>query len=583
MSEFENRILSTIYKNRIKDEESRKWYKDDINIAINHPYTIDELYDYIFKIPDIDKAADILFKHIKSNSVIFFCIDLDHDGCSSGVVASLAIEHIFNKYQPEAHFIISSRKHARGFNNEMLTKIDAVMKRDNITQAVIVTADMGTGDEINYSKIKELYPNVDIIVTDHHTVTENYPKSADALVNVHREESKLDKCICGCVTLFFLLVMTKYKETKIQYQEQEFIDTFIYLLPYACTSTLVDNMSVKYPINRYLIKLGLGIINSDFPERNFDNFRQALRLPEDISYRDISMSIGPLINTGNRLGFEKLTLHSLITKDDNKAREYLYKLLNLSNIRKKIVSQAMDTVLITNRVNEYPNCSVVTHTTNTYIAGNIANNLTQMVNRPVICFNDTGTSDSYIGSARSVNGIKLLPIVKEMANDHPEMGITAQGHNGAFGCSVYKIHLDKFKKMLNDKLSKVTVEVSDIEPELFLKHEELTMYTADIINKLAPYGLDWEYPIATTEPMTVAYLMAINTFYIIGFELSTGEKIEGMHFFRHVSKQGINFHNFRDMIRKNQKVKLIFQLHKRYYRGQYSPTLEIIDIEPIYS
>lgn len=583
MSEFENRILTTIFKNRIKDYESRKWYKDDINIAINYPYTIDELYNYISKIPDIDKAADILLKHMKSNSVIFFCIDLDHDGCSSGVVANLAMEHIFTNYHPQSFFIISSRKHARGFNNEMLTKINNVMEKNNITKAVIVTADMGTGDESNYSKIKELHPGIEIIVTDHHTVTENYPKSADALVNIHREEFKLDKCICGCVTLFFLLVMTKYKETNIRYKEREFIDTFIYLLPYACTSTLVDNMSVKYPINRYLIKLGLDIINSDFPERNFNNFRQALRLPENISYKDISMSIGPLINTGNRLGFEKLTLHSLITKDDDKAREYLYKLLNLSNIRKKIVSKAMDTVLITNRVNELSHCAVVTHTTDAYIAGNIANNLTQMLNRPVICFNDVETSDSYVGSARSTNGIKLLPIVKEIANDHPEMGITAQGHNGAFGCSIYRIHLDKFKQLLDDRLSNVTTEISTIEPELFLKHKELTIDTTDIINKLAPYGLDWEYPIATTEPMVVTYLTAINTFYVIGFELSTGEKIEGMHFFRYVSKQGINFHNFRDTIKKNQKVKVIFQLQKRYYRGYYSPMLEIIDIEPIYS
>lgn len=582
MNELEQKILNTIYNNRISKTESDNWYKGDLNNIINKPYTIKELYEYIKNLPDIDKASDILFKHIRSYSTIFFCIDIDHDGCTSGVVAKLAIKELFKEYDIKPFFIISSRKYNRGFNIDMLDRIRNILNINKSEKALIVTADMGTGDEENYSIIKKEYPNIDIIVTDHHTVTDNYPKSADALVNVHREDFKLDKCICGCVTLFFLFVMVKYKETSIMYNEEEFINVFKKLLPYACTSTLVDNMSLKYPINRYIIKLGLSIINSDSNDRNFNNFKKALKLPNELSYKDISMSIGPLINTGNRLGFEKLTLYSLIVDDDDKSKEYLNKLLVLSSIRKKIVSRTMETVINNNDVYELDNCVVVLSNTEAYIAGNIANNLTQMLGKPSICFN-INNSDKLVGSARSIKGIKLLPLLTKINNDYPELEIKAQGHNSAFGCSINKNGLDKFKKILNKELDgKYDMDSIKINPELHLKHEELNIDTVNIIYKLAPYGLDWEYPIVTTNPMTVKDIIPINNFYKLNFILSTGEIISGLHFFRHQSFSGVNFQNFKDVIRRNQTVKLLFQLQKQYHNNQHSVILEIIDIEPVY-
>lgn len=565
-------IIKTLIDNRLTKDEFYTWYNNSYRNVIDVKY--DNLFNYMSSLPDINQAVNELIYALITKKVIILCVDIDHDGCASGVIGYKFLTTLFPTLTPKVRLIISSRKFKRGFNQDMIDKIESYVNKENVIPGLIITADMGSSDNQRYKLIKDTYKDIKIIVTDHHTVEEdNYPTYANAFINVQRDDFKLEKCICGCATLFFLLVSTYFKFYKIQDKD---INLFKDYLPYVAAATIVDSMSMKYPINRYLVKLGLQYLNL-YPDRNFSTIKKLLRLPNILRYKDIAMSIGPLINTGNRLSFEQLTLYSLTTEDDNKSLELMRKLSELSKIRKQMTNDVLQNTLNMNNIYEYKYVTVVKTISRINIAGVIANNILGMTNTPCICFLDNN-SDILIGSARSIDGVNLLSIVRTLS----DYIIEANGHEAAFGISIRKEKFEEFKQQLNIALQPVinNLPKSTLQAELMLSHEDLTIDTMSKIDMISPYGVDWKQPICScVETFKIIDIFPIKNFYKLTFQLVNGLTITGMHFFKDNITSGIYSYNFMDIIKIGMRVKLFFYLTLSYYK-EYSIGLEIIDIYP---
>lgn len=566
-------IIKTIINNRLTKEEFYNWYSNNYNYVINAKY--DNIFNYINTLPDINNAVNELIYTMLTQKLIILCVDIDHDGCTSGTIGYKMLTTLFSSVIPKIRLIISSRKHKRGFNQDMIDKITNIVNKENKIPGIIITADMGSTDEERYKEIKDKYKDIKIIVTDHHTVEyDNYPYSADAFINVHRKDFNYDKCICGCTTLFFLLVQTYFKFYKIKDKD---LNIFKDYLPYVAAATLVDNMSMKYPINRYLVKLGIYYLNLN-PDRNYNIIKNLLSLPNKLSYKDISMSIGPLINTGNRLNFEQLTLYSLTTEDDIKSVELIKKLIELSKIRKQMTQDILKVTLQKNNIYEYKNIIVVTAITKISIAGILANNIVSMVNKPCICFMDKNNTDNkLVGSARSIPGVNLLSVVKQIT----DCEIEANGHEAAFGISIPKNKLKLLKENMNKLLENIinNLPISTLKAELLLEHKDINLSTFEIIEMLSPYGIDWKQPICSSlTPFQVVEILPIKNFYKLKLLKENGDIITALHFFKENITSGIYFDNFTNFIHIGSKVILYFYLTNNYYREEYSIGLEIIDI-----
>lgn len=566
-------ILDTIVNNRLTPEEFKDFYQGDINNLINYNYT---LTTGLNTIADMDKASDILYKTIKDKGLIVVIGDIDQDGILGSYCIYSSLLKVMGVEKDNLKLVIGTRKEGRGINRFVLNKLYNLVNRIKREPSLIITVDHGSTDEPAYKEIKSRYPDVKLIVTDHHTVEyDRYPNTADAFINVHRNDNTYSRYISGCVTGFLVMYYTYYKHI------DKDMRVFDFLIPYAGLSTIGDVMSMKDPINRYLVKEAIRLLEGEL-DNNFQSFKDLLKLQPVLTYKDFGMSIAPFINTGNRMGCEEYALLSLIIEDITKKHELMEYIAKLNKVRKDTTRAISQEVLFSSDVSDYNYGNVVAIKSNALIAGPVASNLSGLLKRPIICVGDNN-SDVYNGSGRcDVPGLSILEILREIQYENEGVIKQANGHKGACGVTIYRDKLHTFRELFNkkseEKLKDIVIE--PVEAEIELSHQDINMYTYAQVMKASPYGLNWEEPIFRTNGLKVLSMFRIKTFYKVTFQLDDGYVIEGMYFFRHISKIGLNHLNFKDMIKEKSYVDVLYNISTNFYNGRYSIQLEIVDIRP---
>ena len=176
---------------------------------------------------------------------------MNNKGINSAIVLTKGLRNIF-RYK-NTTTIVNKRINGNGFNRKLVNKIIELHLDKKID--LIITADHGSNDFDAYATIKEKCTGVEILVTDHHTISK-YPDNAEAFVNPMREDSTYPKSISGCCTAFLVLVqLAKSKNMKF--------DKLYEIIPYVAISTITDIMDMSIPYNRFIVELGLRIMNSE--------------------------------------------------------------------------------------------------------------------------------------------------------------------------------------------------------------------------------------------------------------------------------------------------------------------------------
>ena len=566
-------ISKDILEKRLIEKDDRFEIEDYINLPS------DKIMSIIEPIIDSVEAAKLIKKHIDNKNLIVLAVDIDCDGINSGSMGYKAFRSIFNVEKENIKLVISSRLYKRGFNQDLINKINKIKTSMNREIGLVITADMGSYDNENYKLFKKNNPNTDIIVTDHHQVPyDNYPTEVNYFVNPHRKENTFGKQLCGCGVLFMLI-----REVYLQYYPDRF-DYLTYqdlgsLIPFVALATIVDMMSMKDIFNRYLISVGLDTFISY--DRNFVNYFNLFKINR-ITYKECSTLIGPLINTANRVSAEEYCLSSLSTENDAISIKFLNYIQELNKIRKAKTDEALSEFM-QRYDNKYLNSYIGTINSDIYISGSVASSISSTYLKPSIIFLNS-RNDIIGGSGRSgIDGLDILSILKDMPKD---IVIDAAGHKSACGVSIYKNKLEEFRELFDKKIEDVLKEyqLPSYEPEGTLHVDGLELLADDIINT-GPYGVDFPEPIWTTyENFTVRYLIPIRNFYKIVFtyedSIEGTKEIIGMHFFRTISKNNINILNIRDKIKPGMEVKLLFYLNYDYHKSEPELQLEIVDIIP---
>ena len=527
---------------------------------------------------DLDSAAKLVVQHIKEHNVIILATDIDCDGISSGAMGWYCFKDILEVDKDFLKLIISSRKFKRGFNSDLVKKVDKIFKDDITPQGLIITADMGSYDNTTYIELKTKYPNLDIIVTDHHEIPDdNYPTYANYLINPQRDDNTFGKKLCGCGVLFMLLIKVHHYLFNSENDFSSFDTISAELAPFVAVATIVDMMSMKDIFNRYLIKLGL--MHGNEIDRNYANYKSLLNIPGDITFKDCSSLIGPLINTANRTSSEEFCLAALTSDEDKNSMKFLSYINDLNKVRKKTTEECLNQFLSSYDF-KYTNSYVGTIDTKLFIGGSVAGAVSGMYLKPSVIFQNT-TKDIIPGSARSgIDGLDILSIFKSLPKD---IVVDAAGHKSACGISIYRNRLEDFRELFDKQVENSLKDLilPTYEPEILLTHEELNLNKALEIMQVGPYGVDFQEPIlSTTEPLIVKELIPIRSFYKLTFIKNDKTEITGMHFFKTNSKMNINSINIRDMIKPGMKVQVLFTLGINYYKKEPEAQLEIIDIIP---
>ncbi|AXX93627.1 single-stranded-DNA-specific exonuclease RecJ [Malaciobacter molluscorum LMG 25693] len=418
-----------------------------------------------FLLKDLPKAVKRIKSAILNNEAITIVGDYDVDG----VVSTTIMVDFFNKVGYKINHIIPNRfEHGYGLSTKIVDLIDT---------GLVITVDNGISAVEASKKLKE--KNIDLIITDHHTVGKTLPE-AFAIINPKQYDCTFPfKEICGAQVAWYLCAGIK-KELNLDINMSDFFDLL-------CVAIVADIMPMT-DLNYTLVRHGLkSIKNSNRPA--FKKLNEVFAKKFYVS-DDIGFMIAPKINSAGRMDDASIALSFLLSKNDIEANESLTLLDELNNYRKSL--QEMITKKATNEIIHKHNAIVVWgENWHEGVIGIVASKLSNKYKKPAFVFSiNNGVAK---GSARANAKINLHTLISKCSS----LLIGFGGHKNAAGLSLKQENLKRFQEEINLYLANTSKE------DLHIKYEclgELDVSSVDleflsIIEKFEPYGLENKKPI----------------------------------------------------------------------------------------
>lgn len=452
-----------------------------------------------YLLTDMDKGAQRLAQAIQDKEHIWVFSDFDNDGIGGIALFAEILEDGFDVDPNKVLTQISHRdNYGYGFMIEAAKEFIEKRRSEGLPlPGLVVTIDLGSSNENDFAELKQMLPNIDIIVTDHHGVPKTGgPTTPVSFINPNRQNDKFpDKTVCGATVAFLLLLATK----KILKTEKSISKP----LSYAASSTIADCVSMQSPVNRAIVKFGLEKMNQMiFPAWHLlkTSYCDA-STNEAITSHTLGWKLGPLINSNSRMGNDGSNPYDFLrSKTTKEAHKNLESMVEVDKARKargeQLLAEALD---IIEKEGQEKNNAIIVHFKEGVpgIAGIIASRLKEKYGKPVIMLTST-KNGLATGSARGIPGIDLVNDliypVKEMMGDNM---VSAGGHEGAAGLKIKVKAIKEFKKLIVERVDelvngqKLTRKIGyDLDvSQIPIDHSFL-----DVVNRLQPFGQKFEEP-----------------------------------------------------------------------------------------
>lgn len=217
---------------------------------------------------------------------------------------------------------------------------------------------------------------------------------------------------------------------------------------------------------------------------------------KNLSERDISFGIAPVLNSSGRLKTAELAIQLLMTSSKKKADDLAAQLLELNNERKRLGEdcyiRAKDYLVQQNDLENDRILLVAPQMSNQGVTGIVATRLMLDYSRPVIVvLEDQG---KLMGSARSFKDINIIDALNYCSDLLEKFG----GHVGAAGLTLEPENLDKFRVKLRE-YALSCISLSQLEPEWLIDSvidlDSVTEQFLDDILRFAPFGIENPAPL----------------------------------------------------------------------------------------
>jgi single-stranded-DNA-specific exonuclease len=503
---------------------------------LNNPYS--KLAD----IPSPDNFKDILIasKRIKqailNNETITIVGDYDVDG----VVSTTIMLDFFKTINVKVNHIIPNRfEHGYGLSTKIVDLID---------EGLVITVDNGISAYEASVKLKE--KNIDLIITDHHTVGDKLPLAL-AIVNPKQKDCNFEfKDICGAQVAWYLCAAIK-KEMNLDVNMGNFLD----LLSVAIIADIMPMTTLNYT----MVKQGLKKIKSS--SREAFKILNEVMAKESLVSDDIGFFIAPKLNSAGRMDDASIALEFLLSDNSYSANETLSLLDELNNYRKTLqeeISKKADF-----KTNKEDKAVIVWgESWHEGVIGIVASKLSNSHKKPAFIFSiHNGIAK---GSARANSNINLYELITKAS--HLLLGYG--GHKNAAGLSLKEENLEEFKNIINTELKNQNEELH-IDPitlgELDVSSVDLEFIS--IIEQFEPYGLENHRPI-----------FKITNASLIKYDLIGRDK---NHLKLTLNSDGYIFEalKFNDSNKDiSSNLNIIVSVSKNEFRGEVSPQFLIQEI-----
>ena len=461
-----------------------------------------------FLLKDMEEATDLIKAHLEKGSKICIYGDYDTDGITSVTLMLTALSKVTDKL---SYYIPSRFGEGYGLNK------DAVAKIKEAGADLIITVDCGSLSVEEVELAKSL--GMDIIVTDHHTITD---KQADCiLLNPKRPDDSYPFDGLAGVGVAFKLVQALTRKG---------------IIPKSVISEVIDLVAIGtigdiMPLlgeNRTIVKYGMKEIKKGNRAGLKALMNAAAISPEKLTSENIAFGIVPRLNAAGRMADASLGVKLLIdddglansgisegAKEKAPSKAELAIKLNRCNDNRKTLQEETFEACVKQIEEEMaasgktePDDAIILYAGKAHegITGIVAGKLKDKYNRPTMIVTDIDEDGTMLkGTGRSIEGVNLYELLKTGEDLFVKFG----GHKGACGFSLPAESLETLRERVLAEMKRL----KDIDARLLEKKScaEMTLGLRDVslelarqLELLAPFGEGNPAPLFALEGLTLS-------------------------------------------------------------------------------
>jgi single-stranded-DNA-specific exonuclease len=345
----------------------------------------------------------------------------------------------------------------------------------------------------------------------------------------------------------------------------------------AALGTIADIMPLLDE-NRIIVRRGLESLEKK-PRPGLLQLLQKLELAgRRFDAKDISWKLCPVINAARRMGSAETAAALFFEKDNAKREKLAGKLAEMNEDRKELEE---DTWAVVEPM-AYKNFAqfdeklalVYSEKINKGVTGLMAQRASRNMNVPAIAVSIG--DEICTGSVRTARGYNICSLLEQCS----DLFIDSGGHKAAGGFSMVMENWDSFLERLKDVSQTIEFKEKEKDEESIqidaeLPHEYLSPEILKLIDRFEPYGKD-------NDPLIfMAKKLAIKEINFIG-------KPESKHLKMTIDAgkykwPALYWQSAERVINKefgvNDKVDIVFNLTRDYFRGNETPQMMIMDLK----
>lgn len=520
----------------------------------------DLLSPFLFK--DMQKAVNRISKAIINKQKICIYGDYDVDGITATSILYLFLKELGADV---IYYIPNRLEEGYGLNTEA---VDDIISKG---VKLLITVDCGVTavDEIAYGTSKGL----DIIVTDHHHLSDKIPESAYAIINPMRLDDNYPFKHLSGVGVAFKLIMALRYYLKNSYKDKFTLPNIKKFLDIVTLGTIADVVPLIGE-NRIFVKHGLKMLSEKSHWIGLEELKKITGLVNvNLNAAHIGFVIAPRINAVGRMGCSDRGVKLLITEDKNEARWLAEELDSENryrqNIEKAILLESFEKIEKHKLHEKYRGIVLYSDDWHPGVIGIVASRVVEKYFRPTIVI----TTENGVGkgSARSIPSFHLYDGLKDIS----DMLISFGGHKYAAGLKILSENIKSLQKEFHSIVSKNLTE-DDFIPELnidtIVSESEINDELIHWLNKLRPFGS------GNSEPLFLMKdLEKYQEFSFIGKEKNhiKGFLRKNNYTFPVI---GYNMPEYEEILKNNFKFDIVFVPEYNTWFGEKTIQLRLKDI-----
>lgn len=524
-------------------------------------YAVPQSFYDPFLLPDMDKAVERISSALSAGEKILVFGDYDVDGISGTAL----LVHLLRQLNANVTPILPNRiEDGYGLSEKFIDRF-ITEKTD-----LVITVDCGISC---YHQIKKAHAsNLDIIITDHHTIPAQPPEHAFAIVHPKLPESKYPFRELTGSGVAFKLAHALIKKHFPPEQEYELLHQFVDL---ASLGTVAD-LGPVIDENRLIVKNGLTALENT----KWAGLRQILELAEIKDRRldtgSIGFRIAPRLNAAGRIGDPYIALSLLL--QDTGSKDLLTlgnQLESLNHDRQELTAQTFQILdeqfSAAIERNDLPFILIAENSGwHVGVLGLVASRLVEKYARPVILMQDFG--DTLVASARSPQYFDITEAITQFG----DLLISFGGHAQAAGFNLKKENLTEFREKISE-FATTKLQHHELKPLLEIDcevlPEEIGFPLLDRIEELMPFGVANEKPVLLFKNVQPYFVDQVGREKNhLKFTLN-----QQHHKFQAI---GFNMGQFADAMRAAGDIDLVCNLERNHWNNREYIQLHILDFKP---